>query len=264
MQQEKQLLEGQVAGLQSSDEGQQQDQVFDSSISTNDPVQENNADGAPSASPTTSLSTSTACAALEESTAEEEFAEHVTVTAQELEAVQRLLLDKDAQITRLQSMLEERDQEMDQMFEGQMLVSREMIQSHLQEAEQQRQRVESLQEQLESQGQEMTRLRAKVELRKSSGAGQGEESAFQEQLIMDKMVLEEAVQEKESELQEARERNEELQAQLADKRQQLNALRQEHEDMMETLLEAQQQLITLQRTQEYSTSQLKGNVCQCA
>ncbi|XP_070180710.1 centromere-associated protein E-like [Littorina saxatilis] len=178
---------------------------------------------------------------------EEEQQQQVMVTAEELESVQRMLCDKDTLIAHLKTKLVEKEQEMDQMLEGQMLIPSNIIQTHLQQAEQQKQQIEDLSDQLTTAQEELTRLRARNELRKSSSSSSQEENTFQEQLIMEKMSLEEALQDKSQELTEAQELNQDLHVQLTEKRQVLNDLRQKHEDLTEALLHAQEQLVSLKQ-----------------
>ena len=186
----------------------------------------------------------------EEQLWEEEKSEEqhqVVVTAEELEAVQRMLGDKDSLISHLKRQLQEKEQEMEEMFEGQMLIPSNMIQTHLQQAEQQKQQIEDLTEQLSAQAEELAKLKARDVLRKGGEGGQGDEISFQEQLIMDKLLLEEALQEKGQELTQAMEKNQELQLQLNERRCLVNELRQLHENTTDALLSTQKELVALKQ-----------------
>ena len=194
----------------------------------------------------------------EEQRWEEEKSEEqhqVVVTAEELEAVQRMLGDKDSLISHLKRQLQEKEQEMEEMFEGQMLIPSNMIQTHLQQAEQQKQQIEDLTEQLSAQAEELAKLKARDVLRKGGEGGQGDEISFQEQLIMDKLLLEEALQEKGQELTRAVEKNQELQLQLDERRCLVNELRQLHENTTDALLSTQRELVALKQKSDEDQQQ---------
>ena len=189
----------------------------------------------------------------EEEKSEEQH--QVVVTAEELEAVQRMLGDKDSLISHLKRQLQEKEQEMEEMFEGQMLIPSNMIQTHLQQAEQQKQQIEDLTEQLSAQAEELAKLKARDVLRKGGEGGQGDEISFQEQLIMDKLLLEEALQEKGQELTQAMEKNQELQLQLDERRCLVNELRQLHENTTDALLSTQKELVALKQKSDEDQQQ---------
>ncbi|XP_076452452.1 uncharacterized protein LOC143288036 [Babylonia areolata] len=246
VQQEKVQLEDMVMDLQTQPEGEYSEQGNASDKDRSSSSSSADSSSAPSAS---EVNTS-----VREEEEMERETEEVMVTVAEMEAVQRMLCDKDSMISRLKTQLQEKEEEMEQMFEGQMLVSSDMIQTHLQQAEQQKDQIEELQGQLKSREEEIAKFKARAELQHSSSgsssSNQGEESAFLEQLIMDKMALEENLQEKASELMQAADESKELQAQLDERRAIINQLRQQYEETTEALLSTQEELIALKMSVE--------------
>ena len=141
----------------------------------------------------------------------------VVVTAAELMAVQQMIESRNETIEQLKARLECKDEEFDQMFEDKMLVSNDTIQEYMQKSKHQQDQIVLLAKENDLLKQDIDQLKVELDQQHVISIKSGEEDdGFQEQLILDKVGLEDSLMEKERQLQHALKSNWDLKQRLAE------------------------------------------------
>nr|KAG5702779.1 hypothetical protein BaRGS_003653 [Batillaria attramentaria] len=178
---------------------------------------------------------------------EVETFEQRAVNKVELESLQRKIANQESQITRLEAMLQERDEDIEILFEKNVLVPKDVAEARIKEFEDMKQQLEQLEEQVSSREAEVKKLRMSEAGQKQRGTSHGEDSSFQEQLVLEKMALEETLQEKVQELEDLVTKHKDLELKLDERRNMVNKLKQEQENLTEKLSAAHQELAALKQ-----------------
>ncbi|KAK7475866.1 hypothetical protein BaRGS_00032916 [Batillaria attramentaria] len=109
---------------------------------------------------------------------EVETFEQRAVNKVELESLQRKIANQESQITRLEAMLQERDEDIEILFEKNVLVPKDVAEARIKEFEDMKQQLEQLEEQVSSREAEVKKLRMSEAGQKQRGTAMGRDSSF--------------------------------------------------------------------------------------
>lgn len=160
----------------------------------------------------------------------------------DMELLQRKIFEQGSQISRLEALLQEKDEDIEILFDRNMIIPKDVAEVRIKEMEEQQRQLENMSTTLNDKNQELMRIKASLEFFKLQERSPSEikESSFQENLILEKMNLEEALQEKSEQLIASLEEREELEVKLDERRNMINDLRQQLEELKETFEENQE------------------------